>query len=95
MRFNSFRASSQAAATPALSRSIPRRISESRSDMPGAFGVRGIEEKIRAVTQARTNGIPFLGFCLDLQTAGIEFARNVLRLPEANSTEFDPMTAIR
>ena len=60
--------------------------------VPGGFGVRGIEGKIRAVTQARENHIPFLGLCLGLQTAVIEFARNVLHLPEANSSEFDPMT---
>ena len=60
--------------------------------VPGGFGVRGIEGKIRAVTHARTNNLPFLGLCLGLQTAVIEFARNVLNLPEANSTEFEPMT---
>ncbi len=60
--------------------------------VPGGFGVRGIEGKIRAVNHARTKGIPFLGLCLGLQTAVIEFARNVLRLPEANSSEFNPMT---
>ena len=61
--------------------------------VPGGFGVRGIEGKIRAVAHARTNHIPFLGLCLGLQTAVIEYARNVLRLPEANSSEFDPMTS--
>ena len=60
--------------------------------VPGGFGVRGIEGKIRAVTHARTKGIPFLGLCLGLQTAVIEFARNVLSLRDANSTEFNPMT---
>ncbi len=60
--------------------------------VPGGFGGRGIEGKIRAVTHARTNGIPFLGLCLGLQTAVIEFARNVLQLRDANSTEFNPMT---
>ena len=60
--------------------------------VPGGFGVRGIEGKIRAVAHARMNRIPFLGLCLGLQTAVIEFARNVLRLPNANSSEFDPMT---
>ena len=44
------------------------------------------------MTHARTNGIPFLGFCLGRQTAVFEFARNVLRLSEAKNTEFDPMT---
>ena len=60
--------------------------------VPGGFGVRGIEGKIRAVTHARTSGMPFLGLCLGLQTAVIEFARNVMRLSDANSTEFNPMT---
>ena len=58
--------------------------------VPGGFGLRGIEGKIRAIRRARENGIPFLGLCLGLQTAVIEFARNVLGLAEANSTEFDP-----
>ncbi len=60
--------------------------------VPGGFGVRGMEGKIRAAAHARTNGIPFLGLCLGLQTAVIEFARNVLHLPEANSSEFNPRT---
>ncbi len=60
--------------------------------VPGGFGGRGIEGKIRAVTHARTNGIPFLGLCLGLQTAVIEFARNVLEMRNANSTEFNPIT---
>jgi len=60
--------------------------------VPGGFGSRGIKGKIRAVTHARTNGIPFLGLCLGLQTAVIEFARNVLRLQDADSTEFNPMS---
>ena len=60
--------------------------------VPGGFGARGIEGKIRAITHARRNRIPFLGLCLGLQTAVIEFARNVLGLREANSSEFDPVT---
>ena len=58
--------------------------------VPGGFGSRGIEGKIKAIRFARENGIPYLGICLGLQTAVIEFARNVLGLKGANSTEFDP-----
>jgi CTP synthase len=61
--------------------------------VPGGFGVRGIEGKIQAVRHARENGIPFLGLCLGLQCAVIEFARSRLGLPDANSAEFDPTTA--
>jgi CTP synthase len=57
--------------------------------VPGGFGHRGIEGKIKAVEYARTHGIPYLGLCLGLQVAVIEFARNVLNLPQANSAEFD------
>jgi CTP synthase len=60
--------------------------------VPGGFGVRGIEGKINAVRFAREHNIPFLGLCLGLQCAVIEFARSQLGLPEANSAEFDPMT---
>jgi CTP synthase len=56
------------------------------------FGDRGIEGKIDAVRYARENKIPFLGICLGMQTAVIEFARNILGLKEAHSTEFDPNT---
>jgi len=58
--------------------------------VPGGFGRRGIEGKIRAIHYARTRKIPFLGICLGMQCAVIEFARNVLHHPDANSTEFDP-----
>jgi CTP synthase len=58
--------------------------------VPGGFGVRGIEGKIQAVRIAREGGIPFLGLCLGLQCAVIEFARSRLGLAEANSAEFDP-----
>ena len=58
--------------------------------IPGGFGVRGIEGKIAAATYARENDIPCLGLCLGLQVMTIEFARNVLGLPGANSSEFDP-----
>ncbi len=60
--------------------------------VPGGFGVRGIEGKIEAVRYARENGIPFLGLCLGLQCAVIEFARNVVGLEGASSSEFDPDT---
>ena len=58
--------------------------------VPGGFGDRGIEGKIRATQYAREHGIPFLGLCLGMQVATIEFARNVVGLAGANSTEFDP-----
>ncbi len=60
--------------------------------IPGGFGSRGIEGKIRAIKYARENNIPFLGLCLGLQLSIIEFARNVCDLKNANSTEFDEMT---
>jgi CTP synthase len=56
--------------------------------VPGGFGERGIEGKINAIKFARINKIPFLGICLGLQLSVIEFARNVLKLKDANSTEF-------
>ena len=57
--------------------------------VPGGFGERGIEGKIAAVRHARENGIPYLGICLGMQLAVIEYGRNVLRLDGANSTEFN------
>jgi len=60
--------------------------------VPGGFGYRGIEGKIKAIEYARTRRIPFLGICLGMQTAVIEFARNVCGLKKANSTEFDKDT---
>lgn len=56
--------------------------------VPGGFGERGVEGKIRAVRFARENKVPYLGICLGMQVAVIEFARNVVGLEEANSTEF-------
>ena len=58
--------------------------------VPGGFGYRGVEGKIEAVRWARTNNIPFLGICLGMQVAVIEFARNVLGMENANSSEFLP-----
>ncbi|WP_242527146.1 CTP synthase [Ktedonosporobacter rubrisoli] len=58
--------------------------------VPGGFGHRGIEGKIKAAGFARRKQIPYLGLCLGMQVAVIEFARNVLGLSEANSSEFDP-----
>ena len=60
---------------------------------PG-FGERGIEGKITAVQYARENSIPFLGICLGMQMAVIEYARNVVGLQEANSTEMDVMSSV-
>jgi len=58
--------------------------------VPGGFGERGIEGKIKAVRYARERGIPYLGICLGMQVAVIEFARDVLGLESAHSTEFSP-----
>lgn len=58
--------------------------------VPGGFGGRGIEGKLEAAKYARENNIPYLGICLGMQAAVIEFSRNVLGLPDANSEEFDP-----
>lgn len=60
--------------------------------VPGGFGDRGVPGKILAAKYARENRIPFLGICLGMQIAVIEFARSVLGLRDANSTEFDPNT---
>jgi len=60
--------------------------------VPGGFGGRGIEGKIHAIKYARENKIPFLGICLGMQAAVIEFSRNVCNLERANSTEFDQAT---
>lgn len=60
--------------------------------VPGGFGVRGVEGKILTVNFARTQRIPYLGICLGMQVAVIEYARNVLGLTAANSTEFDRNT---
>jgi CTP synthase len=60
--------------------------------VPGGFGDRGIEGMIEACKYARVKKIPYLGICLGMQVALIEYARNVLKLKDANSTEFDPQT---
>jgi len=60
--------------------------------VPGGFGKRGTEGKIRAIQYAREQQVPYLGICLGMQLATIEFARNVCGLAGANSTEFDPDT---
>jgi CTP synthase len=61
--------------------------------VPGGFGERGVEGKIKAAKFARESRTPFLGLCLGMQVASIEFARNACGLENANSTEFDPDTA--
>jgi CTP synthase len=60
--------------------------------IPGGFGIRGIEGKIAAARFARENGVPYLGICLGMQVAVVEFARHVVGLDGANSSEFDPET---
>ncbi|PAF45486.1 CTP synthase (glutamine hydrolyzing) [Helicobacter sp. 11S02629-2] len=61
--------------------------------VPGGFGERGVEGKLRAIKYARTNDVVYLGICLGMQLAMIEYARDVLGLKDANSSEFDPNTA--
>jgi CTP synthase len=58
--------------------------------VPGGFGVRGVEGKIKAIEYARVNHIPYMGICLGMQLAVIEYARNVCGIAEANSSEFNP-----
>ncbi|KTD22505.1 CTP synthase [Legionella londiniensis] len=60
--------------------------------IPGGFGERGVEGKIKSIQYARENNLPFLGICLGMQAAFIEYARNVAGLTRANSTEFDKNT---
>ncbi len=61
--------------------------------IPGGFGDRGIEGKVLAANYARRNKIPYLGLCLGMHIAIIEIGRNVIGLPDANSTEFNPKTS--
>lgn len=60
--------------------------------VPGGFGHRGIDGKLEAIRYARTHGVPFLGLCLGMQLAIVEFARNVLGYNDAHSAELDPNT---
>jgi CTP synthase len=60
--------------------------------VPGGFGIRGVDGKIAAIRYARERSLPFLGLCLGMQCAVIEWARNLSNLPKANSAEFDPQT---
>jgi CTP synthase len=61
--------------------------------VPGGFGSRGIEGKIKAITWARENLVPFFGICLGMQLAVIEYCRNMAGLSQANSMEFEPATS--
>jgi CTP synthase len=61
--------------------------------VPGGFGVRGVEGMVEAIRWAREHAVPFFGICLGMQTAIIEFARHVCRMPETNSSEFAPECA--
>ena len=63
--------------------------------VPGGFGKRGIEGMLKAIQYAREKQVPYFGICLGMQTACIEFARNVCGLADANSSEFDPATPHR
>jgi CTP synthase len=63
--------------------------------VPGGFGKRGIEGMLKAIQYAREKHVPYFGICLGMQTACIEFARNVCGLADANSSEFDPATPHR
>src|SRR5690242_1826710 len=60
--------------------------------VPGGFGKRGVEGKIAAIRYAREHGVPYLGICLGMQLAVIEYARHEAQLADANSTEFEPLT---
>lgn len=61
--------------------------------VPGGFGDRGIEGKVTAIRFAREQGIPFFGICLGMQVAVVEYARNVVNMPGANSSEINPITS--
>eukprot|EP01025_Chloroclados_australasicus_P037136 TRINITY_DN3782_c1_g1_i5.p4 TRINITY_DN3782_c1_g1~~TRINITY_DN3782_c1_g1_i5.p4 ORF type:complete len:175 (+),score=43.15 TRINITY_DN3782_c1_g1_i5:57-527(+) len=71
------------------------RIADELSDVdavivPGGFGARGVDGKLAVVKHCRESGLPYLGICLGFQVAVIEYARNVLGIADAASTEFDP-----
>ncbi|CAD5192397.1 unnamed protein product [Musa acuminata subsp. malaccensis] len=84
---------SAAIETPDLFRGAWKRLKGADGILvPGGFGDRGVEGKILAAKYARENNVPFLGICLGMQVAVIEFARSILNLHDANSTEFDPDT---
>ena len=75
----------------------PENVEEILSDVsgivvPGGFGARGLEGKMNAIQYARENGLPFLGLCLGMQMAVIEFARHVLEMRDAHTSEVDPHT---
>lgn len=75
----------------------PENVEEKLADVsgivvPGGFGSRGLEGKMHAIQYARENGLPFLGLCLGMQMAVIEFARHVLEMRDAHTTEVDPHT---
>src|ERR1700723_1830760 len=63
--------------------------------VPGGFGKRGVEGMLNAIRYARENNVPYFGICLGMQTACVEYARNVCGLVDANSSEFDPATLHR
>ena len=63
--------------------------------VPGGFGKRGIAGMLNGIRYAREHGVPYFGICLGMQTACIEYARNVCGLDDANSSEFDPATPHR
>ena len=90
------RRSTSSGSTPSRSTtSESARAARSEADgilVPGGFGVRGIEGKINAARVARERGIPFLGICLGMQLAVVDFARHVVGMDGANSAEFDPET---
>jgi CTP synthase len=75
-----------------LPESVPQLAKYDAVLVPGGFGKRGIEGKIAAARFARENKVPYLGICLGMQVATIEYARDVAGLKDANSTEFDPAT---
>jgi len=77
-----------------LEKGNPARILKNKDGIlvPGGFGQRGIEGKIRAINYARLKNVPFFGICLGMQCATIEFARNVAGLKQAHSEEFEPQT---